>query len=143
MSHDTIPRKLPPDGRVMLVNVWRPLKTITRDPLAFLVPSSIKPEERHEQLFSRPADTFKVFGKPLGDYWLDTASYGEQHEWVFLKHQQPDEPVMFVQWDSEGTKEGKFENKMSLFHSCFEDPKYSDGEERVSMELKCLVFFDE
>ncbi|OBR09537.1 GA4 desaturase [Colletotrichum higginsianum IMI 349063] len=135
------PTALPPKARVLLVNVWRPLKTITRDPLAFLVPSSIRPEERHAQIFSRPADTFKVFGKDAGDYWLDTASYAEHHEWVFLGHQQPDEPVMFLQWDSEGVN--RFESKMSVFHSCFEDSEYEDHPERASMELKCLVFFDD
>lgn len=60
------PTSLPPSGRVMLVNMWRPLKTITRDPLAFLVPRSMGPGERHQQIFSRPAERFKVFGKPLG-----------------------------------------------------------------------------
>ncbi|GJC96391.1 GA4 desaturase [Colletotrichum higginsianum] len=135
------PTALPPKARVLLVNVWRPLKTITRDPLAFLVPSSIRPEERHAQIFSRPADTFKVFGEGAGDYWLDTASYAEHHEWVFLGHQQPDEPVMFLQWDSEGVN--RFESKMSVFHSCFEDSEYEDHPESANMELKCLVFFDD
>ena len=79
----------------------------------------------------------------MGDYWLDAASYGEGQEWVFLKHQRRDEPVLFVQWDSQGVVEGKFENKMSLFHSCFEDAEYVDNPERASIELKCLVFFDD
>lgn len=132
----------PPNGRVILLNIWRPLKTIKRDPLAFLVPSSIRGGERHAQIFERSADTFKVFGKPIGNYWLDTASHGDQHEWVYLSHQERDEPVLFVQWDSAGLEAGKYEQRMSILHSCFEDPQYVDEEDRLSMELKCLVFFE-
>ncbi|KAF2773968.1 hypothetical protein EJ03DRAFT_323319 [Teratosphaeria nubilosa] len=139
------PTNLPPTGRVMLVNVWRPLRTITRDPLGFLVSSSVKAEDRHEQRFSRPQDTFSVFGRPRGDYWLDTPSWSEDHEWVFLRHQRPEEPVMFAQWDSRGCEQGggKFENKYCLYHSCFEDEECRNDRGRASMELKCLVFFDE
>jgi hypothetical protein len=137
------PKNLPPNGRVVLLNVWRPLKRITRDPLAFLVPGSVKAEDRHEQIFQRPPNTFKVFGKPVGDYWLDTVSYSDQHEWVFLEHQQTDEPVIFVQWDSKGVEAGSFEPNMSILHSSFVDDRYIHEPERASIELKMLVFFED
>lgn len=74
---------------------------------------------------------------------MDSASYGDQHEWVFLRHQQKDEPVIFLQWDSGGVEDDKFESKMSVFHTCFEDSEYVNDPDRASMELKCLVFFDD
>ncbi|KAK1461265.1 hypothetical protein CMEL01_14901 [Colletotrichum melonis] len=138
---DHPPKSMPPKGRVLMVNVWRPLKTIKRDPIAFLVPKSIRSQERHAQIFSRPEGKFKVFGKDAQDFWLDTASYSEDHDWVFLDHQQPDEPVLFLQWDSASLE--SFESRMAVFHSSFEDSRFMNEEERASIELKCLVFLDE
>jgi hypothetical protein len=133
----------PNGGRAMLINVWRPLKTITRDPLAFLNPNSMRPADRHVQIFERPPDTFKVFEKPIGNYWLDSVSYNEEHEWVFLEHQQPDEPVIFSQWHSDSVDPEKLEQRMSILHSCFVDGRYADEPPRASIELKMLAFFDE
>ncbi|KAK1623764.1 hypothetical protein BDP81DRAFT_399116 [Colletotrichum phormii] len=138
---EPLPKSLPPKGRVLLVNVWRPLKAIKRDPIAFLVPRSIKLEERHAQIFSQPEGKFKVFGRDAQDFWLDTASYSKDQDWVFLDHQQPDEPVLFLQWDSAGLE--KFESKMAVFHSSFEDSRYINDTERASIEMKCLVFLNE
>ncbi|KXH42819.1 hypothetical protein CSIM01_05927 [Colletotrichum simmondsii] len=138
---DPPPKSVPPKGRVLMVNVWRPLKTIERDPIAFLVPKSIRSQERHAQIFSRPEGKFKVFGKDAQDFWLDTASYSENHDWVFLDHQQPDEPVLFLQWDSASLE--NFESRMAVFHSSFEDSRFMNEAERASIELKCLVFLDE
>jgi hypothetical protein len=53
---DLVPKALPPKARVLLVNVWRPFKTITGDPLAFLVPGSVKAEERHADFLTACGD---------------------------------------------------------------------------------------
>lgn len=126
------PAFLPPNGRVVIVNVWRPLKTIKRDPLGFLVPSSEKPEDRHPQYFS--------YGSRSPDS-MGTVSYNDQHEWVLLGEQQPDEPVMFVQWDS-ALLDDKFEPRTAVVHSALEDPRYVNETDRVSMEIKLLCFFE-
>jgi hypothetical protein len=103
----------------------------------------MRPEDRYVQIFERPADTFKVFEKPIGNYWLDSVSYNPEHEWVFLEHQQPDEPVLFSQWHSDSLDPEKLQQRMSILHSCFVDERYVDEPSRASIELKMLAFFDE
>lgn len=122
--------------RVLVVNVWRPLRPITRDPLAIcdwqsiveqpgglsnLVPwkvSFANGERQNESLKSR---------------------YHASQRWCYLNHQLPSEPLVFLCFDSARIAEGG----MTVPHSAFVDPAYANGEPRCSFEIKLFCFLDE
>lgn len=114
-------------GRVLIVNVWRPLKPIQRDPLAVCDWSSLNiPEERIP------------FRLTLPDGWNELGRYafGSSQRWCYLSGQQPSEPLVFTQFDSSKVDEGGF----TVPHSAFVDPEYSTSAARESLEVKMFVF---
>lgn len=112
-------------GQVLLINVWRPLKTITRDPLAVLDWTSVNPESDAIPMKFNFPDKWNELGK-----WR----YTDEHQWYYLSKQQADEPLVFVQWDS------KAANGFTVPHTAFEDEEYLNGPPRESIEIKMAVF---
>lgn len=114
-------------GRVLLVNVWRPLKTIKKDPLTVCDWSTVDPAKDLIPLkFQFPAQ-WNELGK-----WR----YNDKHQWYYLSEQKPDEPLVFMQYDSQ-SPDGK-----TLPHSAFEDEEYLSGPPRESIEIKIAAFVD-
>lgn len=111
--------------RVLAINVWRPLKTIKRDPLAMLDWQSVQPEDIKplKMIFNESA--WNEFGK---------VTYSPRHKWVYLEGQTPEEPVIFSQFDSRAP------DGMMLPHSAFVDPRWVGEEARQSIEIKMFAF---
>ncbi|KAL2825543.1 hypothetical protein BJY01DRAFT_262590 [Aspergillus pseudoustus] len=115
--------------RILALNIWRPLHTVTRDPLALCDWASINPEEDiipNRFVFS--------------DGWLEVAkvAYSTRHRWWYCSSQSPDEVVVFKQFDS--AEEGGGGGGASVVHSAFVDPESVDGEPRRSLEAGVFVF---
>lgn len=111
----------------IVVNVWRPIKTIQRDPLALCDRRSVDPSK--DIIPDRRVISGQVFefGSPV---------FNERHQWYYLNEQQPDEPLMFQQLGSEpGSND-------AILHSAFVDSDHLDGPPRESIEMKCFAFFD-
>lgn len=114
-------------NRVLIINVWRPLKTIQRDPLAVCDWSSVNIQDEgiatHLTL-------------PNGWNELGRYAFSPSQRWYYLSGQQPNEPLIFTQFDSSKVNEGGF----TVPHSAFVDPEYSDSAARESLEIKMFAF---
>ncbi|KAL3451592.1 hypothetical protein BJX65DRAFT_220981 [Aspergillus insuetus] len=136
--------------RILALNVWRPLRTVRKDPLALCDWASIHPSQ------DIIPNSF-IFA----DGWLEVAKvvYSERHRWWYCSEQRVDEVVVFKQFDSaadtigkgEGEGEVQKENEKeqrgtremggcSVVHSAFVDPEYTGEEPRRSLEIGVFVF---
>ncbi|KAJ6191293.1 hypothetical protein N7519_001314 [Penicillium mononematosum] len=124
---DTQERKRLLTGRVLIINVWRPLKPIQRDPLTVCDWSSV-----NIQAESIPTCV------TLPNGWNEVGRYAfsPSQRWCYLSGQQPNEPLIFTQFDSSKVDEGGF----TVPHSAFVDPEYSDFAARESLEIKMFAF---
>ncbi|OQE38583.1 hypothetical protein PENCOP_c008G06009 [Penicillium coprophilum] len=114
-------------GRVLIINVWRPLKTIQRDPLAVCDWSSVSLQD--EGVPTR----LKLPGgwNELGRY-----AFSPSQRWCYLSGQRPNEPLVFMQFDSSKVDEGGY----TVPHTAFVDPEYRDSAARESLEIKMFAF---
>ncbi|KAL1602400.1 hypothetical protein SLS60_005816 [Paraconiothyrium brasiliense] len=111
--------------RIMVINVWRPLKVIKRDPLAMLDWETVQPGDiiPNRMVFSE-------------QNWseMGMVKHSSQHEWLYLESQTPEEPVVFKQYDS-GVRAG-----MTVPHSAFVDSRWLGEDARQSIEVKMFAF---
>jgi hypothetical protein len=110
---------------VMLINVWRPLKTITKDPLAVCDWSTVDVKADLEGYRMIVPNDWHELGK---------INYSKKQKWCYLSGQRPDEPLVFTQWDSRN------EDGFTLPHSAFVHPEFVDHDPRESIEIKMFVF---
>ena len=112
--------------RFMVVNVWRPIKPIQRDPLALCDWRSVDPAT--DIIPDRRVISGRIFefGMPI---------FNQKHEWYYLNEQQPDEPLIFKQLSSDAA------SNMTLLHSAFVDPDHINDPPRESIEMKCFAVF--
>jgi hypothetical protein len=116
-------------GRVMVVNVWRPLKTITRDPLALCDWQSL--DLQHDIVPNR------LIFENGGWHEFAKIAYSEKQKWCYLSQQRPDEPVLFMQYDD------KSDGGLNLPHTAFVDPRFVEDDARQSIEIKMFAFLKE
>jgi hypothetical protein len=132
MLETTIPdeeeRKQLLNGRVEIINVWRPLKTVERDPLAVCDWTTLDRNDiiRHRLVL------------PTGWNELGKYVFNPAQKWCYLSAQQPHEALVFRQFHSHTADEGG----MSLPHTAFVDPDSVDGPARESIEIKMFAFSD-
>lgn len=115
-------------GRIMVINVWRPLKTIKKDPLAVCDWNSVTPEKdyiRRHHIFQDGHQGWTEF---------NTVVHNPEHQWYYLHLQSPEEPLIFVQYDSYR------DDGMSNCHCSFVDEEYKDEDVRESVEVKVFAF---
>ncbi|KAI9928687.1 hypothetical protein ASPWEDRAFT_168660 [Aspergillus wentii DTO 134E9] len=116
-------------GQVLAINVWRPLKTVRKDPLAVCDWLSVNPQEDWHSIRM----TF-----PHGWNELGHVAYRDSHRWYYLSGQRPDEALIFKQFDSAEASSGG----ATVAHTAFEDPETVDCKPRVSVEIKMFAFVD-
>lgn len=73
---------------------------------------------------------------PNGWNELGRYAFSPSQRWYYLSGQQPNEPLIFTQFDSSKVDEGGF----TVPHSAFVDPEYSDSAARESLEIKMFAF---
>lgn len=115
--------------RFQIINVWRPIKTIYKDPLAVASAPSVPDSDLVGAALvypNRRGETFVV--KP-----------GEGHEWFFKYAQTPGEVTLIKCFDS--LEEEGVARRVP--HSAFVDPEEEGGEARESIEVRALVFYAE
>jgi len=115
--------------RFQIINVWRPIKTIYKDPLtladAHSVPESdlIAAKLIYENPY-REGETFAVRPNP-------------DHQWYFKYAQRPDEPLFIKCYDS--LNDGRARR---IPHTAFVNPEHENDATRESIEVRTLVFYD-
>ncbi|CAK7209724.1 hypothetical protein SCUCBS95973_000537 [Sporothrix curviconia] len=113
-------------GRVQIINVWRPIQTVWRDPLAVAEASSVAEDQLVPTglvLPGRQGETFQVH-------------YDAGHKWYYKSGLSPQEVLLIKCFDSKTDGRAR-----RVPHSAFEDPAF--GEEapaRQSIEVRALVF---
>lgn len=114
------------DGRVQIINVWRPLKTVERDPLAVCDWESL--DWRRDRIANRLV-------LPTGWNELGKYTFNPRQKWYYMSGQQLHEALVFRQFDSQEDQGG-----MTLPHTAFVDPSSTSGPARESIEIKMFAF---
>lgn len=125
-----------------IINLWRPVETVYRDPLCLCDARSVDEKDLHSQVVRLP-----VKGGGLSfDSVSKGASFGTvavtantDHKWYYLSHMRPDEVFLIRIYDS------KIESRVSsgIPHTSFMIPGTEDAPTRQSIELRCLVIFED
>lgn len=131
-SRSRVQHHLPDDAERLsqshfqIINVWRPIRTIRRDPLAVADSSSV----RDEDLVGVPLIYPNRKGETL------TLRYNEGQRWYYKSQLTPEEVILIKCFDSE--------DGIRVPHSAFVDPGTEGIEElRESIEVRALVFYAE
>ena len=118
-------------GRFMLMNLWRPIRTVEKTPLALCDASTVlqgdlNPSEIRGGLDSEKTPTM----------WGYNLSYNPRHRWYCAPRMRPDEILAFKLCDSE---HGRVQ---WTGHTAFDDPSSTPGAApRESIEIRTLSFF--
>jgi hypothetical protein len=116
--------------RYMLINLWRPIRTVERTPLALCDASTVKAEDLFES---------EVRGG-LGDpnrrsLWGFNLAWAPEQRWYYAPHMQPDEIFAFKLFDSDAAR------VQWTAHTAFSDPTSpEDAPPRLSIELRTISF---
>ncbi|KFZ03311.1 hypothetical protein V502_11055 [Pseudogymnoascus sp. VKM F-4520 (FW-2644)] len=113
--------------RFQIINVWRPIKTILKDPLALA--------DAHSVPDSDLVPVSLIYPDRAGETY--TVKPNLAHRWYFKYAQRPDEPLFIKCFDS--VDDGRARR---IPHSAFENPEHEGGETRESIEVRTLVFYD-
>jgi hypothetical protein len=126
--------------RFRIVNVWRPIEVISRDPLAVASLHFVNADDiRHY------AAVYFEGQKPAT---VGALAASTRHCWHYKFAQRPDEPLVLLQFDSVATvaDAGSRNPLLSrVSHSAFVDERAEElgGPNRSSIETRAFVFYDE
>ncbi|MFT5390960.1 MAG: hypothetical protein ACI8PT_001151 [Gammaproteobacteria bacterium] len=116
-------------GRIVQVNVWRPMSgPVKRSPLALADASSVADEEL--------VATDQIFPDRVGEIF--SVAYGAGQRWYFAPEIDVDEVIIIKGWDS--TDDGR-----SIYapHGAFQLPNHSDDlPARESIEVRTYLIFE-
>lgn len=117
-------------GRHMLINIWRPLRTVERAPLALCDASSVAASD----LF--PSEVRGGLGDAgRRSLWGFNLAYNPDHRWYYAPRMQPDEAFVFRLFDSDP------QAVQWTGHSAFDDPASTpDSPPRQSIEIRTIAF---
>lgn len=133
-ARSRVPYHLPEDSDALLrtrhqiINVWRPIKRVLKDPLAIADAHSV-PES---DLVPVPLIYPNREGATL------TVRPNERHRWFYLHGQTPEEVMLIKCYDS------KLDGRARRVpHTAFVDPSAENEEARESIEVRALVFHED
>lgn len=116
------------EGRYQIINVWRPIKTIYKDPLAVADAHSVPDADLIPVPIVRPDYRAEAY----------TVRASDQHKWYYYSGQSPGEVMLIKCFDSK--TDGRARRAV---HSSFKDPEHEGGQTRESIEVRALVFHPE
>lgn len=118
-------------GRFQIINAWRPIKTIRKDPLGVVSAPTVKESELVPIKLVFPDRTYETLSiRPAGKERVDGG-----HRWHYLNGQTPDEVMLIKCFDSETDGRAR-----RVPHSAFVDEEFEGAEARESLEVRALVF---
>jgi hypothetical protein len=115
-------------GRMMLINLWRPIQTVHKNPLAIVDGASVRRSNLHPvRLLASRAQAREPRGYNV--------AHDPLHRWYYVSRLQPDEVLAFKQIDT------KSDAVQWAAHSSFEDPSSpADAPERQSIEIRAVAY---
>ncbi|KAH7346690.1 hypothetical protein BKA65DRAFT_477870 [Rhexocercosporidium sp. MPI-PUGE-AT-0058] len=126
-------------ARVAAFSVWRPLKTVKRDPLAIMDRRSLDPNDLVEVRFRMPngRGEDKKGEFVCGAYNIKPENHA-RHMWYWLPEQSPEEVLIIKFTDSADPDTISTGSP----HTCFNlDGTEGILEPRESIEVKCIAFW--
>lgn len=115
-------------GRVQIINVWRPIKQVLRDPLALAEADTVSEDDL--------VPVGLIYPNRKGETLL--VKHSDKHKWWFKHGLGPEEVILIKCFDSK--KDGRARR---VPHTAFVDPTASEGTEaRESIEVRALVFHE-
>lgn len=118
-----------------IINVWRPIKPVRRNPLAVVDSRSVDASEDLQPIYTKSSKDTSEFTpeKMAKSYQSLAATHNPAHKWYYASGMTPDEVLMLRIYDT---------NKVNgAVHAAFTHPA-DEGEARQSVETRCLVFFE-
>lgn len=112
--------------RYQIINIWRPIRTVEKDPIAVADASSVPDTDLVAAIM--------VEDDYHGEQWV--VRHNIAHRWFYKHLLSPDEVLLIKCFDS------KEDVARRALHSAFEDPDYRDRESRQSIEVRCLLLYD-
>ncbi len=115
-------------GRQILVNLWRPIRTVQKDPLAVVDGSTMRRANLHPvKLLASRAHAKNPHGFNI--------SHDPAQRWYYLSQMRPDEVLAFKQIDTQA------DAVQWAAHTAFSDPTSPpDAEERQSIEIRAVAY---
>ncbi|KAL9617853.1 MAG: hypothetical protein Q9160_007403 [Pyrenula sp. 1 TL-2023] len=114
--------------RHQIINVWRPIKPIARDPLAVA--------EAHSVPDSDLVTVGLIYPTRKGETY--TVRPNSNHKWFYLRGQTPEEVMLIKCYDS------KLDGRARRVpHTAFVDESTKNEVGRESIEVRCLVFHED
>lgn len=116
--------------RFMLINLWRPIRTVERTPLALCDASTVEasdlnPSEVRGGLMDSNSPVMRGFN----------LSYNPRHRWYYAPRMRPEEILAFKLFDSETSA------VQWTGHTAFDDPTSApDAPPRQSLEIRTISF---
>jgi hypothetical protein len=129
-ARSRVPHHLPDEAerlsktRFQIINVWRPIKTIRKDPLTLADSNTVKDED----LVTIPL----IYPNRAGE--THALRHKEGQKWYYKSELTPEEVILIKCFDSE--------DGLRTPHSAFVDPSTVDAEPRESIEVRALVFHE-
>ena len=116
--------------RHMLINLWRPIRTVMRTPLALADPSSVSAADLNE------SEVRGGLGDPNRRTLYGFAiSYNPAHRWWYAPQMRPEEIWAFKLFDSDRSQ------VQWTAHTAFADPSApADAPPRESIEIRTISF---
>ncbi len=112
-------------GRVQIINVWRPIKPVLRDPLAVA--------EAHSVDDADLVPTGLIYATRKGETYQVRHNAGQR--WFYKHHLTPDEVLLIKCFDTKTDGRAR-----RVPHTAFVDPEGEDQPARESIEVRALVF---
>ncbi|KAI3396493.1 hypothetical protein diail_12113 [Diaporthe ilicicola] len=116
------------ESRFQIINVWRPIKTIYKDPLAVCDSHSVP-----------DADILPV--KLIHPGWVGepcTILPNKNHRWYYKNKQTPEQVILIKCYDSKTDGRAR-----RVPHAAFTDHEMADQDPRHSIEVRVLVFHED
>jgi hypothetical protein len=114
-------------GRVQIINVWRPIKTIRRDPLTVAEAHTVGEEDL--------IPVGLIYPNRKGETL--TVRYNPAHRWYYKNGLTPEEVLLIKCFDSKTDGRAR-----RVPHTAFEDPSTVGEPTRESIEVRALVFHE-
>lgn len=134
-SRSRVPHHLPEEaerllrGRVQIINVWRPISTVRRDPLAVA--------EAHSVPDSDLVVTELIYPNRRGETYA--VKHNPSHRWFYKSGLTPQEVLLIKCFDSKTDGRAR-----RVPHTAFVDTSApEDAPVRESIEVRCLVFHED
>jgi len=129
-----VPHHLPDEAekllttRYQIINVWRPIKPILKDPLAVAKAQTVPDTDL--------VGVGLIYPNRRGETY--TVRPNKEHKWYYLYGQSPEEVLLIKCFDS------KLDGRARRVpHTAFVNPETVDEAPRESIEVRCLVFHED